>query len=143
MSEAASSSTRRAGLVLAALGVVYGDIGTSPLYAMRECFHGPHAIAATPAHVLGVLSLILWSLLLIVSVKYLGFVLRADNRGEGGILALMALAVPDRADRRRRTQLAAGAGDLRGRVALWRRNHHALDDGVERGGRAERGDARL
>ena len=97
-------------MVLAALGVVYGDIGTSPLYALRECFHGPHAIAPTPAHVLGVLSLILWSLLMIVSLKYLGFVLRADNRGEGGILALMALAVPDRADRRRRTRLLLALG---------------------------------
>ena len=87
--------------MVAALGVVYGDIGTSPLYAMRECFHGPHAIAPSQANVLGVLSLILWSLLLIVSTKYLMFVLRADNRGEGGILALMALAVPDRAARGR------------------------------------------
>jgi KUP system potassium uptake protein len=110
MSEAASEGTRRAGLAVAALGVVYGDIGTSPLYAIRECFHGPHAIPATPAHVLGVLSLILWSLLLIVSLKYLVFVLRADNRGEGGILALMALAVPNRADRGRRTQLLLGLG---------------------------------
>ena len=110
MNEAGSSGTRRAGLALAALGVVYGDIGTSPLYAMRECFHGTHAIGATADHVLGVLSLILWSLLLIVSLKYLVFVLRADNRGEGGILALMALAVPDRADRRRRTQLLLALG---------------------------------
>ena len=97
-------------MVLGALGVVYGDIGTSPLYAMRECFHGPHAIAPTPDHVLGVLSLILWSLLLIVSLKYLGFVLRADNRGEGGILALMALAVPNRADRGRRVRLLLALG---------------------------------
>src|SRR5687768_17194805 len=81
-------------LSLAALGIVYGDIGTSPLYAMRECFHGPHAIAATPANVLGVLSLIFWALIVIISVKYLIFILRADNRGEGGILALMALAAP-------------------------------------------------
>jgi KUP system potassium uptake protein len=76
---------------LAALGVVFGDIGTSPLYAMRECFHGPHGIGATPANVLGVLSLIVWALLLIISLKYLAFILRADNRGEGGILALTAL----------------------------------------------------
>ncbi|MBC8144958.1 MAG: potassium transporter Kup [bacterium] len=81
-------------LSLAALGIVYGDIGTSPLYSMRECFHGPHAIAASPANVLGVLSLIFWALIVIVSVKYLIFILRADNRGEGGILALMALASP-------------------------------------------------
>ena len=81
-------------LSLAALGVVYGDIGTSPLYAMRECFHGPHAIAATPTNIMGVLSLIFWSLILVISGKYLTFVLRADNRGEGGILALTALATP-------------------------------------------------
>jgi KUP system potassium uptake protein len=78
-------------LSLAALGVVFGDIGTSPLYAMRECFHGEYGIAATTANVLGVLSLIFWALLLIVSVKYLGFILRADNEGEGGILSLTAL----------------------------------------------------
>jgi KUP system potassium uptake protein len=81
-------------LSLTALGIVYGDIGTSPLYAMRECFHGPHAIAPTPDNVFGVLSLIFWALILIISVKYCIFVLRADNHGEGGILALTALATP-------------------------------------------------
>src|SRR5512136_2810133 len=110
MKETVSNDPRRAGVVLGALGVVYGDIGTSPLYAIRECFHGPHAIAPTHANVLGVLSLILWSLLMIVSLKYLGFVLRADNRGEGGILALMALAVPDRSDRRRRSRWLLALG---------------------------------
>jgi KUP system potassium uptake protein len=78
-------------LCLSALGVVYGDIGTSPLYALRECFHGPHAISATPGNVLGVLSLVFWSLVIVISIKYLGFVMKADNRGEGGILALTAL----------------------------------------------------
>ena len=78
-------------LCLASLGVVYGDIGTSPLYALRECFYGKHAIAPTAANVLGVLSLILWSLILIISVKYLILILRADRRGEGGILALATL----------------------------------------------------
>src|SRR6266404_905423 len=78
-------------LSLLALGVVYGDIGTSPLYAMREAFHGPHGIAVTPGNVLGVLSLIFWSLLLIVTVKYHVVIIRADNKGEGGVLALMAL----------------------------------------------------
>ncbi|HTM30715.1 MAG TPA: potassium transporter Kup [Vicinamibacterales bacterium] len=81
-------------LSLAALGVVYGDIGTSVLYALRECFHGTHAIAATHDNVLGVLSLIFWALILVISGKYLRFVLRADNQGEGGILALTALATP-------------------------------------------------
>jgi KUP system potassium uptake protein len=78
-------------LCLASLGIVYGDIGTSPLYALRECFFGTHAIPPSPANVVGVLSLILWSLLLIISVKYLILILRADNRGEGGILALATL----------------------------------------------------
>ncbi|MEP7011505.1 MAG: potassium transporter Kup [Acidobacteriota bacterium] len=78
-------------LALGALGVVYGDIGTSPLYALRECFHGAHALVLTRANVLGILSLIFWSLLIVISIKYLLFVMRADNRGEGGILALISL----------------------------------------------------
>ncbi len=81
-------------LSVAALGVVYGDIGTSPLYALRECFHGTHAIAATRANIFGALSLVFWSLIVVISGKYLRFVLRADNQGEGGILALTALATP-------------------------------------------------
>jgi len=85
---------RLVALSLGALGVVYGDIGTSPLYALRECFHGEYAVAPTPGNVLGVLSLVTWSLVALITVKYLGFVLRADNRGEGGILALVALLVP-------------------------------------------------
>lgn len=78
-------------LTLTTLGVVYGDIGTSPLYAMRECFHGSHAVPATEANVLGVLSLIIYSLVLVISIKYIAIVMRADNQGEGGILALAAL----------------------------------------------------
>ena len=81
-------------LALAALGVVYGDIGTSPLYALRECFHTHGGVPITPPNVLGILSLILWSLIMVVSVKYLSFVMRADNQGEGGILALLALVTP-------------------------------------------------
>ncbi len=87
----ARGSSRVMKLSLAAIGVVFGDIGTSPLYAMRECFHGAHAIPVTQANVLGVLSLIFWALTVIVTLKYITFVLRADNQGEGGILALMAL----------------------------------------------------
>jgi KUP system potassium uptake protein len=79
---------------MAALGVVYGDIGTSPLYALRESFASEHGVAAATANVLGVLSLIFWSLVVIISIKYLAFVLKADNRGEGGILALTALVTP-------------------------------------------------
>src|SRR2546422_5730275 len=78
-------------LSLLALGVVYGDIGTSPLYALREAFHGQHAIPLTASSVMGVLSLIVWSLILIVTVKYHVVIIRADNKGEGGVLALMAL----------------------------------------------------
>jgi KUP system potassium uptake protein len=78
-------------LSLGALGVVYGDIGTSPLYSLKECFNGPHGVFATPENVLGVLSLVFWSLTFVVTFKYLSLVMRADNRGEGGILALMAL----------------------------------------------------
>ncbi len=74
---------------------MYGDIGTSPLYAMRECFFGSHSVPATPDNVLGVLSLIIYSLLLVISVKYIAIVMRADNQGEGGILALTAL-LPER-----------------------------------------------
>ncbi len=83
-----------AALSLGALGVVYGDIGTSPLYALRECFKGIHSVAPTHDNVLGVLSLVFWSINFVVSFKYISFVLRADNRGEGGILALLALVRP-------------------------------------------------
>ncbi|MCB0308513.1 MAG: potassium transporter Kup [Bdellovibrionales bacterium] len=80
-------------LALTALGIVYGDIGTSPLYALRECFWGPHAVPLNNANILGILSLIFWSLVFVISVKYLVIVCKADNRGEGGILALLALLV--------------------------------------------------
>ena len=86
-----------AALSLAALGVVYGDIGTSPLYALKEVFSHHYGLAATPANVLGILSLIFWSLVLVISVKYLAFVMRADLRGEGGIMVLTALVTPSRA----------------------------------------------
>ena len=97
-------------LALSALGVVYGDIGTSPLYALRECFHGPYAVPPTPANILGVLSLIVWSLVLIISIKYLAFVLRADNDGEGGILALTALIRPAQSDASGRRRLLVMLG---------------------------------
>ena len=82
-------------LSLTALGVVFGDIGTSPLYAMRAAFDGPFGVAPTHENVLGILSLVFWSLILVVSIKYLLIVLRADNDGEGGILALLSLVHPD------------------------------------------------
>jgi KUP system potassium uptake protein len=100
---------RRLGLLtLTALGVVYGDIGTSPLYALRECFKPEYHLTPTAPNVYGVLSLIVWSLILIVSVKYIGFIMRADNRGEGGILALLALILQRQhrqSEQRRRTIL--------------------------------------
>jgi KUP system potassium uptake protein len=86
------SSGRLAPMALAALGVVFGDIGTSPLYAMSSCFTGP-GIAVTPEHVLGVLSLIFWTLVLVILLKYVTVVLNADNKGEGGVLALTALVI--------------------------------------------------
>jgi KUP system potassium uptake protein len=91
-----SHSTRTLALALGALGVVYGDIGTSPLYAIKECFHGLHAITPNETNVLGVLSLVFWSLTMVVTFKYVAFILRADNKGEGGIYALLALIPADK-----------------------------------------------
>ncbi len=91
----APAPQRLSGVVLAALGVVFGDIGTSPLYALKECVAPGHGVAPTKENILGLLSLIVWALIMVVTVKYLGFILRADNRGEGGILALLALC-PER-----------------------------------------------
>jgi KUP system potassium uptake protein len=93
-------------LVIAALGVVFGDIGTSPIYTLKECFSpaSPHHIAATRDHILGVVSLVLWALILLICVKYIAYILRADNKGEGGVLSIMALAahgLPEKARRRR------------------------------------------
>jgi KUP system potassium uptake protein len=89
----ASSHSGLAGLTLAAVGIVYGDIGTSPLYTMKEVFAEHHGIAASPANIIGVVSLILWGLIIVISLKYVSLVLRANNRGEGGIMALTALAL--------------------------------------------------
>jgi KUP system potassium uptake protein len=107
----AEPGDRRVGaLMLGALGVVYGDIGTSPLYAIRECFSGSHGVPADREHVLGVLSMIVWTVVVIVCVKYVTFVLRASNRGEGGILALLSLTFANAKDRsiKRRTMVALG-----------------------------------
>ena len=105
----ANPTGRRLGLLtLTALGVVFGDIGTSPLYAMLECFKPEYGLAPSAVNVYGVLSLILWSLILIVSVKYVMYILRADNRGEGGVLALLALVL----------QRKHRGGEQRSRAAL-------------------------
>ena len=79
-------------LLMAAVGVVYGDIGTSPLYTLKEVFQGGYGVDVSHDAVLGILSLIFWSLIWVVSFKYMAFILRADNQGEGGIMALTALA---------------------------------------------------
>jgi KUP system potassium uptake protein len=102
---------RIAALSLAALGVVYGDIGTSPLYALKEVFGGAHhPVPITPDNVLGILSLVFWALTIVVTLKYVAFMLRADNKGEGGIMALMALALrnADKGSRRRSIILTLG-----------------------------------
>ena len=86
-------------LVLSAIGVVFGDIGTSPLYALKECFSPEHGIPFTHAAVFGIISMIFWALIMVVTVKYVIFVLRADNNGEGGVLSLMALALRSARDK--------------------------------------------
>src|SRR3954462_9448399 len=88
---ALASGARHRALTIGALGVVFGDIGTSPLYAFRQCFTAPHGVALTELNVMGVLSLIFWSLMIVISLKYVAIMLRADNRGEGGVLALSTL----------------------------------------------------
>ena len=93
-----SHGTTLAALSIGALGVVFGDIGTSPLYTLRECIHAAGGAAVSTADLFGILSLIFWSLTLVVTVKYLAFVMRADNHGEGGIFALLAI-LPARARR--------------------------------------------
>ena len=104
--------SQQAALALAALGVVFGDIGTSPLYTMKEVFAGVHPIPLTPANVLGILSLILWVLIVIVSIKYVVFIMRADNRGEGGIMAMIALALHSARGNPRREKAILMAGLL-------------------------------
>ena len=107
-SHATSPRSRLLPLTLTALGVVYGDIGTSPLYAMRECFFGSHPVPPTSENVLGVLSLIIYALVLVISIKYVALVMRADNQGEGGILALTALVPGLRGNRGMSARLAEG-----------------------------------
>lgn len=106
-SQAHEPSAGLLALMLGAIGVVYGDVGTSPLYTMKEIFNGPHAVEATPDNVLGILSLIFWSLILVISIKYVLFVMRANNRGEGGIMALMALALRHRNQQGQRNVIIA------------------------------------
>ena len=90
-----------AALIPGAIGVVYGDLGTSPLYTLRQVFAGDNPVATTDVNIFGVLSLIFWSLMIVVSLKYIVFVMRADNDGEGGIIALMALVLRNFKERQR------------------------------------------
>ena len=112
---ATDRSTGLAALSLAALGVVFGDIGTSPVYTFRECFNPEHGLPLDAEHVFGVLSLIFWALIIVVTIKYVLLIMRADNQGEGGILALLALALQQARDERSRNLLvllALGGGAL-------------------------------
>ena len=106
MQTAALGTSTRRNLTIAALGVVYGDISTSPLYAVKQCFHDAGSI--TVPRVFGVLSLIVWALTIVVTIKYVVVLMRADNRGEGGIFALTILALRSSAGRRNRWILFAG-----------------------------------
>src|SRR5882762_2523241 len=90
--DSCSKPSWKAALTLLALGVVFGDIGTSPLYAVKETFSPDHGIALNADNILGGLSTIFWALMIVVSLKYVVLIMRADNRGEGGIMALIALA---------------------------------------------------
>ncbi len=105
-------------LAVAALGVVFGDIGTSPLYTLRECFHGEHAIPLTETNIYGVMSLIFWSLTIVVSIKYVTFLLRADHHGEGGIFALMGLVSEEAKKMSARTQAFVGGAGILGAALL-------------------------
>ncbi len=98
-----SPSTRA--LIVGAIGVVFGDIGTSPLYALKECFSQEHGIPFSADAVLGIISMLFWAMIIVVSLKYVMFVMRADNDGEGGVLALMALALRTAAPRSRMARL--------------------------------------
>lgn len=103
-------TSRQSALTLAALGVVFGDIGTSPLYAFKEAFSGPHGMAASPENVLATLSALFWALIIIVAIKYVWIVLSYDNDGEGGVLSLTALAHRISGDRSRRSNWVVGLG---------------------------------
>jgi KUP system potassium uptake protein len=101
---------RMATLMVGAIGVVYGDIGTSPLYTLRTAFSGEHALSLTTENVLGVLSMIFWALVIVVTLKYITLIMRADNRGEGGILALTALVSRGTENQPRLRWLLVGLG---------------------------------
>ena len=124
------------GLTLLALGVVYGDIGTSPLYALRETFHHGHGILLEPENILGGVSAIFWALMIIVSLKYVALIMRASNKGEGGIMALLALASSEYPGRGRMRVLILTLGVLAASKSLaGRRSRRAASGGGRRGPR--------
>lgn len=113
MSSSTGNKSKLSALTLAALGVVFGDIGTSPLYTMKEVFSaGHHPVPLNEANMFGILSLIVWALIMVVSVKYVAFIMRADNRSEGGIMALLALASRSAADNKKRQHVIMLLGIL-------------------------------
>lgn len=129
-------SIRRAtgGLAVGALGVVYGDIGTSPLYALRESFAGQRSVPVTSDNIIGVLSLITWSLIIVITLKYLAFVMRADEDGEGGILVLTGLLPrTGRLSRARATPGADPHGCVRNGVVVRRWHDHPRHFGAVSG----------
>ena len=127
MTDGPHSAAKSGGLVIGALGVVYGDIGTSPLYAFEEAFtEEAHTLTVDRINVFGICSLAFWSLVIIISIKYLMFVMRADNNGEGGILALTSLVMKKREPGQvAKAGVLVGLGHLRHGAALRRRHHHA------------------
>jgi hypothetical protein len=127
-----ASKSSLAALTLGAIGVVYGDIGTSVLYAVKEVFGSGH-VPFTPDNVYGILSIFFWTLTVIVSLKYVTLVLRADNHGEGGLVAMLALASQSVKDKPKLRSAAAGRHFWHLPV-LWRRRHHAGHFGVVGGG---------
>ncbi len=131
------------GLALAALGIVYGDIGTSPLYTLKTVFDPGNGLPLNAFNVIGIVSLIFWSLMIVVSLKYVTLIMRANNHGEGGIMALLALAASSVCDPAATAPRAAGGRrDGRGAV-LRRRRDHAGDLGAERGRRAAKSRRRI
>ena len=126
-------------LIVGAIGVVYGDIGTSPLYTIREVFSETRGLPLTEANVYGLLSLVFWALIVVVTVKYLGIVMRADNNGEGGQMALTALVARGLRAQQSAALVVGGLWYFRRLNVLWRCDDHAGDLGALRG-RGAQGD---
>ena len=125
----AQSKQKLPPLVLGAIGVVYGDIGTSPLYAIQATFSGTHPLPVIEANILGVLSMMFWTIMLLVSFKYVTIILRADNNGEGGSLALLALVSDLTAQYPKTKWFITALGVFAAASVLWRRHDHSGDLG--------------